>query len=351
MHLNHLSIVLNRYTNRRIVFFFFVQPSICIEKSATAGNFSVPQNQQPKDDLNIFLAVNDGYAKQLCVTIVSVLANNQDEKIHFYVLSNDFSENSRQAVQNIYKLYKNWDVTYLQPDRKLFENLNLTVKYITIEGYYRYVIADMAPHLDKALYMDADIAVNGSLRPLWDVPLDGYYCSGVRDLCIERLNYKKRIGLTESDLYINSGVLLLNLKKIRQDKITEKLFENTVKMSGKIFYQDQDVINITFKDKIKEVDSLYNFTSDNLKKEKSKASRAVVIHYTGATKKPWKDDCRNKLQYVWQRYALLNEMIGHFDEKELANFQADSCFTKSHTEKSFLKKSICAVKKMFFSLY
>lgn len=308
----------------------------------------VPQTLSPKDDLHIFFAVNDGYAKQLCVTIVSVLANNQDEKIHFYILSNDFSKINKQAVQNIYKIYKNWDITYLQPDKKLFENLNLTVKYITVEGYYRYVIADMAPHLDKALYMDADIAVNGSLRELWDTQLNGYYCAGVRDLCIERLNYKERIGLSKSDLYINSGVLLMNLKKIRQDGMTEKLFENTVKMSGKIFYQDQDAINITFKGKIKPVDSIYNFTSDNLKKEKSKASKAVVIHYTGATKKPWKDECRSKLQYVWQCYAVLNELIRRMDEEQLAKFQVHSCLAKGHVEKSFFAKIVEGLKKIFY---
>lgn len=328
--------------------FFCLNHESVSENYLSEKNLNISQTQTVKDDLNIFFAVNDGYAKQLCVTIVSILANNQNETIHFYVLSNDFSEANKHAVQNIYKLYKNWDITYLQPDRKLFENLNLTVKYITIETYYRYVIAQMLPNLDKGLYLDADLAVNGSLRELWDTPLDGYYCAGVSDLCIERLKYKGRIGLLPSDLYINGGMLLLNLKQIRQDKMTEKLFENTVKMSGKIFYQDQDIINITFKDKIKEVDSVYNFTSDNLKKEKFKASRAVVIHYTGATKKPWKEECRSKLQYVWQCYALLNDMIQRMDETELAILNINSCLSNKKSDKSLLTRGFERIKQIFF---
>lgn len=303
------------------------------------------QNVSHKDDINIFFAVNDAYAKQLSVTIVSILENNQDEKIHFYIMSNDFSELNKRALENIKKKYKNWNITFLQPNKKLFENLNLTIKYITIEIYYRYVIAQMLPNLNKALYLDADLAVNGPLRSLWDTPLQGYYCAGVRDLCIERLDYKKTIGLDESDLYINGGMLLLNLGKIRQDNMTNKLFENTIRMSGIIFYQDQDIINITFKNKIKEVDSIYNFTSDNLKKEKSKASKAVIIHYTGATKKPWKENCHSKLQYIWQCYARLNEAIQSLDENELLNYQVQSC---SHHKNLYFRKVIKFFKKVFF---
>ena len=258
--------------------------------------------------MNIFFAVNDTYAEQLCVSIVSVLENNKDENFHFFVLSRDFSLKSKQQVEKLKKKYKNWEISYICPDENLFKNLKLNIPYITIETYFRYVIADIAPKLDKVLYLDADLAVNGSLKNLWNIPLEGFYAAGVRDLCIEKEGHKAKIGFKEDDLYVNAGVLLLNLKKIREDNMVQKLFENTENLTGKIKYQDQDVINITFKNKIKEIDSIYNFTSENVRAERPKRKDAVVIHYTGQ-KKPWMKECRNKLKNVWQKYNKLNQEI------------------------------------------
>ena len=258
--------------------------------------------------MNIFFAVNDTYAEQLCVSIVSVLENNKDEQFHFFILSRDFSSKSKQQVEKLKKKYKNWEISYICPDENLFKNLKLNIPYITIETYFRYVIADIAPKLDKVLYLDADLAVNGSLKNLWNIPLEGFYAAGVRDLCIEKEGHKAKIGFKEDDLYVNAGVLLLNLKKIREDNMVQKLFENTENLTGKIKYQDQDVINITFKNKIKEIDSIYNFTSENVRAERPKRKDAVVIHYTGQ-KKPWMKECRNKLKNVWQKYNKLNQEI------------------------------------------
>lgn len=258
--------------------------------------------------MNIFFAVNDGYAEQLCVCLVSILENNQTEDIHFHILSNDFSKKSKKKVQNLKKKYKNWDISYLTPDKKLFENLKLNIEHITIETYFRYIIANLEPQLEKCLYLDADLIVNGSLKDLWNTALEDCYCAGVKDLFIERSGHKKNIHFNENDLYINAGVLLLNLTKIRQEKMVQKLFDNTISLFDKISYQDQDIINITFKGHLKELDTIYNFTAENVKREKRKSKKAVVIHYTGK-RKPWHKDCRNKLAFLWLKYAKLNNEI------------------------------------------
>lgn len=258
--------------------------------------------------MDIFFAVNDAYAKQLCVCIVSILENNKNQNIHFHVLSRDFSEKSKKYVQNLRKKYKNWDISYHVPDEKLFSHLKLNIDYITIETYFRYIIADLAPNLDKCLYLDADLIVNGSLSGLWNTPLEDCYCAGAKDLFIERSGYKKDIQFGEGDLYANAGVLLFNLAKIRQDGMTQQLFDNTEKLSDIISFQDQDIINITFKGKIKEIDSIYNFTAENIKKEKGKCKQAVIVHYTGR-RKPWNKGCRNQLAPLWHKYAKLKDEI------------------------------------------
>lgn len=260
--------------------------------------------------MEIFFAVNEAYTHQLCVAILSIAENNKNSPLNFHILSSNFPETSRHAVQKICTFYPNTTITFHTPDMKRFADLKLNIAHISIETYFRYIIAEMLPSLDKCLYLDADIVVNGSLRPLWEMDLQDNYCIGVKDSWIERKGYKSQIELTNQDLYINAGVILFNLKKIRQDNMIEKLFKNTIDMFDKISYQDQDIINLTFKGHIGEAESIYNFAGENVKYEKSKRKQAVIIHYTGSAK-PWHEKCKNKMKHIWLQYAKKEQTMGN----------------------------------------
>lgn len=254
--------------------------------------------------MDIFFCINDAYVEKLCVVMVSILENHRNSNITFHVVSSDLSDNSKYIIEQLKKIYKNYNIVYYSPDREIFKEFNINIEYITIETYYRYIISELAPQIDKCLYLDADIVVNGSLNKFYNMDISQYYCAGVRDVFIEEINYKKKIGLKQNDLYINAGVLLLNLSKIRNDNKVEQLLDNTRKYADIIEYQDQDIINITFKNKIKEVSSIYNFTSGNVKHEKNRRNEAIIIHYTGK-EKPWDTKCKNKLKGIWHKYYAL----------------------------------------------
>lgn len=254
--------------------------------------------------MNIFFCVNNAYAEQLLVTIISILENNNMERnIVFHVLSSDFSDKNKTIFKDTLKKYQNFKIKYINIDIKHFDNFDLknNIKYISVETYYRYIIADIAPNLNKALYLDADLVVNGNLNELYDIDLENNYCAGVKDKFIEETDYKNTLGLSPNETYINAGVLLLNLSRMRKDNVSEKLLSNTNKLAEQIEYQDQDIINITFRGQIKEVDSRYNFTSSNVIREKSKIKEAIIIHYTGPIK-PWNENCKHKLRNLWKNY-------------------------------------------------
>lgn len=274
--------------------------------------------------MEIFFAVNESYTRQLCVAILSIAENNKGCPLNFHILSSNFPKQSRQRVAKICSFYPNTSISYHTPDINRFTHLKLNIAHISIETYFRYIIAEMMPNLDKCLYLDADIVVNGSLHPLWAMDFGDNYCIGVKDSWIERKGYHIPLGYKENELYINAGVILFNLKKIRQDNMIEKLFKNTVELADKISYQDQDIINITFKGHIGEAESIYNFAGDNVKYEESKRKQAVIIHYTGSAK-PWHEKCKNKLKNIWRQYAQKEQAMGN---NQLINNQIFVCFHK-----------------------
>lgn len=258
------------------------------------------------ENINVAFAVNNAYAQHLCTAVVSMADNNREHFFHVKILSNDFSEEAQNNLRAVQKDFPNFDFEVVSVDEELFKNLKITIDRITVQTYYRYVIAELFSEMDKCLYLDADLVVNGDLGPLWREDLTGYYAAGVEDVFILSKDYKKHIGFGAEDLYVNAGMLLMNLAEIRKDKLVGELFAKTAELADVIDYQDQDILNIVFRGKIKQVDNIYNFTSSDYKFNRKRASEAVVIHYTGSIK-PWnmKQKSRNKLAEIYHKYVLL----------------------------------------------
>ena len=253
--------------------------------------------------VNIAFCINDNYVEQLIVVLWSIMKNlTTGRNVNVWIVSSDMSDASKNYLRKLRLGFKNLHLNFLDIDAKELAQLPRTIDYISAETYYRYLLPNLLPNIDKILYMDADIVVNGDISPLYDTDLANCYIAGADDSYIAAINHKPQIGLDNSELYVNAGVLLMNLKQMRTDNIPQKLIDTTKNMASKVKYQDQDIINIVCRGKILEFDSIYNYTSHNILKEKSKYKHAVVIHYTGPNK-PWLSDSNNPMRHLWRRYA------------------------------------------------
>lgn len=253
--------------------------------------------------VNIAFCINEKYVEQLIVVLWSIMKNlTTGRDVNVWIVSSDMSDASKNYLRKLRLGFKNLHLNFLDIDAKELAQLPRTIDYISAETYYRYLLPNLLPNIDKILYMDADIIVNGDISSLYDTDISKYYIAGGYDLYIDDIKYKSKIGFEQDELYVNAGVLLMNLKQMRTDNIPQKLIDTTKNMAGKVKYQDQDIINIVCRGKILEFDSIYNYTSHNILKEKSKYKHAVVIHYTGKNK-PWLSDSNNPMRHLWRRYA------------------------------------------------
>ncbi|MDR2080437.1 MAG: glycosyltransferase [Campylobacteraceae bacterium] len=241
----------------------------------------------PVSPIEICFAINDQYVKHVITTAYSILHSNPNNIFRFHIVCDDLSCESRSSFSHLSFRFKGrCFFEYYTVDKSLFSNIKLTIDYISIHTYYRLTLADIFPKLDKVLYLDADILVQGDLLELWETKLEDNYAAGVSDLYIDIIGYKKEIGFGENDLYINGGVILFNLSAIRQDNMQEKLLLAAHELSDKVKFQDQDIINIVFKNRIKAVPDKFNFAVENMVKHKDAIDKAHILHYNGA-KKPW----------------------------------------------------------------
>ena len=251
----------------------------------------------------IAFSSSNQYAQHLCVAMTSILENNRQVYFKFFILHNNISEDSQAIIQSLKEVYFNCDISFITVDITRFKHVDVSGSYLSLETYYRLLLADILPDCKKILFLDSDLIVNGNIEPLFDTDISEYYFGGVEERCLYGTGYIEDVlKFTPEEIYINAGVLLCNLKKIRDEGVVDKFFTAIELLKGFTKYDDQDVINIVGKKKIKKIDCIYNFTPYHLYELYKRKYDAVIIHYTGKYK-PWSlGECPNELRYLYFKY-------------------------------------------------
>ncbi|TKZ28416.1 glycosyltransferase family 8 protein, partial [Brachyspira catarrhinii] len=215
--------------------------------------------------------------------------------------------------------------------------------YISIETYFRFFIAELLPQYDKVLYLDADLIIMDDLSKLYNFNIDDYAIGAIQDMNMEisvkhenfitskNLNireYVLNILKKESLKYFNAGVLLLNLKKFREDNILNELLEFT-EQNSPLEFQDQDILNAVLEKRVKYLDSRWNLLKDldfyisyqndknRIKEIKKRFKNPGIIHYIGENK-PWL--YKEKFWYsfegikLWWKYYRMSPLYNSKDE-------------------------------------
>jgi len=252
--------------------------------------------------IDIAFTLNNAYAEPLRVLLTSIMASNPQHLFRFHVVCSDFSDENRLKNQKIIDFFKNGSVDYQEIDPVIFQGMRLPdYRVFPLETYYQFLLVDIFKELDRILYLDVDIVVKGDLGPLWKTDMTGFYCAGVPDFNCEKNGHKFVLDMSDDDVYINSGVILHNLEKIRADKKSPELFADTFALQSKLRYADQDVINYTYRGYVKAIDNKYNFGSSYVNRQLWKHRDAVIVHYLGRTK-PWNKWNPLRLHEVYYRF-------------------------------------------------
>lgn len=276
--------------------------------------------------INICISSDDNYIKYLAVTVASILKNaNKSDELNFYILDGEISEENKQKVLELKKLKKDTKIEFVKIDKKAFKDCVKFSEYHTIPAFYRLKMATLLPNIEKIIYLDCDIIVNESLAGLFEENIDDYYMAGVEDLGYFYF-YDKYWKYDNFDqFYANSGVLLLNLKKWREDNLEEKFFDY-IKNNKDRHSHDQNIINIVAKDKIKKLELKWNVQDSFFRKDernwhplKNEIKKAIkepaIVHFTGE-KKPW-EDCLIPAAHLYTKYIKYTKYNGKFSEVEV----------------------------------
>ncbi len=241
-----------------------------------------------EDVIPVFFSTDSNYVPHLCVAIKSASANCP-APISFHILSDALSDESKENI--VKSAYPN-NVKFYQIDHSDFKKFDVVLEHLSLAACYRYIISKLCPNIDKAVYLDCDLIVLGNLAEIFRENLNGLYAAVVEDYV--RQSHVRSLGLSR---YFNSGVLLLNLKKIRSDNLMPEFFRISTELSGKSKYLDQDVLNLAFNEKVLWLHPKWNASSPIFRKVPNEAASSellfkactepAIVHFTGPDK-PWK---------------------------------------------------------------
>ena len=231
-------------------------------------------------NINVGIACDDNYSKYAGVVIASVLANADKETIlHFYILDGGISEENKAKITSL-KSIKSCEINFIQIDENLFNEYKQikTHTYISIATYYRLKLGTLLPNIDKIIYFDCDMVVNKDLTELFSCQLEDSIVAGVKDL-----NFRM---LKKNPSYVNAGMLVMDLKKIREQDIEYEFLKYTQNHIDTIKMGDQEIINSVLLGKIKLLPDKWNVQTSNFTNRSIYTSDPWVIHYVGK-QKPW----------------------------------------------------------------
>ena len=250
---------------------------------------AVDQLEEPVLDEDVIhigfgLHDKDGHYSVWVGTAMQSIIDHTDSKLCFHILHDEtVSEENKRRLKQVAN-QKGDSIQFHFIDTSIFDDVKERLHRFTVGTMFRLMLPEMLPNLNKIIYLDADLFVNRDVKELWDIDVSNYFVAGVRDYgtCHHTFTpYPVQEGIVNRQNYINAGVLILNLDKIRsygnmKNQSIQYLIDNP---DSSLF--DQDALNVIYKDSILLLEEKWNSFVLVLKSKNVKKMENRIYHYVG----------------------------------------------------------------------
>lgn len=220
-------------------------------------------------NIPIVLTANDNDRPFLAVCLQSILntisqENNYDiiilhqsecgNKWLDYVISEQ-----NETIENMCSQYENVSIRFIDPCHDIDKiNYKSNLKRGVEGQYYNVMLPWILKKYDKVIYLEKNVLVRYDIAELYKQNVDKFYCAAARDIItIGMINgYNKllaedvddRLKLKNKYNYVNTDVMVMNLREIRRNEEKEKIIERLTKEEIKV--PSKEGINVLYEEKI-----------------------------------------------------------------------------------------------------
>ena len=260
----------------------------------------LPVNRENRETYHICYNVNDGFIHIMGASMISVLENNKDKYFIFYIFTDGYSETNSKKLEELAKQWKCRCILY-HLDMNPFEDFHIKVARFSRITYARiFAPKVIGQYTDKYIYLDADTMCAKSLASLWETDMQNAAMGAVSEGA-DVVAYRGQYLHLKNGKYFNDGIMLINIPKWKEQKITEKAFAYQNEPPKRFLGQSQDVLNLTF-------DGTNYFLSPEYNAFRGGADfeidKCTIVHWTGR-RKPWQM-VLTPYDEMWREYNRLS---------------------------------------------
>ena len=283
-----------------------------------------------KNPVQIVFITDNRYVLYMRAAIRSIIANKKpDTKVEINVIGlNLYDSNVNKILKETKKNAKINLIKITDKDIQNIQSTTLNNPKVSRADNVKFFLPTILKNSDRVIYLDGDTVILKDLFDFYNTDLGDNYVGAVDD-------WQSSWENEPTKRYFNNGVMLLNLKKMREDNVETKLID--FKKNDKIRrFVTQDAFNTVMYGKVKYMPLIYDtfpqeYDNKNLLKIINEVLKnnfdpeiypyktanqyrrdVVIIHYCGYTNvKPWyKLDFARKSSRLWYKYAPADFWIG-----------------------------------------
>lgn len=265
-----------------------------------------------KKRIAVCFSADDKYAPWLGGCICSVLKNAlPDDCLDFYIFEDAISSRRKSELQKLL-INTPHQIYFLSVPFDKFPQLELTHDHLSRATFGRLMMGELLPDsLERVIYLDCDVLVLSSLRPLAEIDLHGKVLGAVEDLGVERF---RRQGTHPWNIsngpYVNAGILSIDLLAWKKNNTKEKILQYLQRPQYPLRFEDQDALNFVLAKQIQILDPRWNAQMYWLEKDynnyppcyRQALESPFIVHFAARTK-PWQwGSGWHKHTLQWRKY-------------------------------------------------
>lgn len=253
-----------------------------------------------KNSLHIAFGIDANFTMGTGVLIYSILQHNNDNFI-FHIFTDSIYENDISRFNQLCDNYSNICIIIYHVNPNNFKHL--PTEYIWTQAiYYRILACEcLSTEISKVLYMDSDILCLKSLKNLFQISFNEKIAL-VTGRVVKNNQIIKSMNINfKNSFYFYSGFMLINVKKWRNMKISQKFLE-LFSHHDDFKYFDQDVLNILLQKRVTPLEDYYHRVCPLVSLNTNCDSDTIFVHFAGSTK-PWQTWAKfHPLTKIWLSY-------------------------------------------------
>lgn len=241
----------------------------------------------------VFLTINSSYSPYAAAAI-HALTKHADPKRYYRVIILHDGLNLVNRIRLRSLVTRNVALQFKKISRSLY--LKAVIMYCAKRKglgdffsaavyYYRFFIPRLFPLYEKAVYIDSDTILLDDVGKLFDLELGENVVLAMPDPKVTAIKefrdyVDNAVGVPHKE-YVNDGVLLMDLKKMRKMKYLSTMVDMIKKFDADLVAPDQDYMNVILRGKIGNLDAKWN-----MEPSKKLSKDAKLVHFN-LFNKPW----------------------------------------------------------------